>query len=62
MDPGNDLSPADRDPLIGIIVRQQAIIESQEKRTSQMDGQTKSSGSRSMPGLKPKGDRNRNNP
>ncbi|MCY4416862.1 MAG: IS66 family transposase [Chloroflexi bacterium] len=54
MDPGNDLSTADRDVLIGIIVRQQAIIESLEQRIAQLEGRAKSKGSGRMPGLKPK--------
>ena len=45
-----DLTTADRDVLIGIIVRQQAIIE-------RLEGQAKSKGSGRMPGLKPKTDR-----
>ena len=40
--------------LIGIIVRQQAIIESLEKRIAQLEGRAKSQGSGRMPGLKPK--------
>ena len=54
MDPGNDLSTADRDVLIGIIVRQQAIIESLEKRIAQLEGRAKSQGAGRMPGLKSK--------
>ena len=54
MDPGNDQSTADRGVLIGIIVRQQAIIESLEKRIAQLEGRAKSRGSGRMPGLKPK--------
>ena len=56
MDPGNDLSTADRDVLISMIVRQQAIIESLEKRIAQLEGRAKSKGSGRMPGLKPKAD------
>ena len=52
-----DLTTADRDVLIGIIVRQQAIIERLEKRIAQLEGQAKSKGSGRMPGLKPKTDR-----
>ena len=52
-----DLATADRDVLIGIIVRQQASIEGLEKRIAQLEGQAKSGGSRGMPGLKPKADR-----
>ena len=37
-----DLTRADRDVLIGIIVRQQAIIERLEKRIAQLEGQAKS--------------------
>ena len=51
-----DLTTADRDVLIGIIVRQQAIIQGLEKRVAQLEGQAKPSGSRRMPGLKPKAD------
>ncbi len=54
MDKEIDLTTADRDVLIAIIVRQQAIIESLEKRIPQLEGQAKSGGSRRMPGLKPK--------
>ena len=54
MDKEIDLTTADRDVLIAIIVRQQAIIESLEKRIPQLEGQAKSKGSRRMPGLKPK--------
>ena len=54
MDKEIDLTTADRDVLIAIIVRQQAIIESLEKRIPQLAGQAKSGGSRRMPGLKPK--------
>lgn len=52
-----DLAMADRDVLIGIIVRQQAIIERLEKRIAQLEGQAKAKGSGRMPGLKPKTDR-----
>ena len=54
MDKEIDLTTADQDVLIAIIVRQQAIIESLEKRIPQLAGQAKSGGSRRMPGLKPK--------
>ena len=54
MDSEIDLSTADRDVLIAIIVRQQAIIESLEKRIAQLEGRAQSGGSRGMPGLKPK--------
>ena len=57
MDTEINLRAADRDVLIGIIVRQQAIIERLEKRIAQLEGQAKPSGSRRMPGLKPKADR-----
>ena len=56
MDREIDLTTADRDVLIGIIVRQQAIIESLEKRVAQLEGRAKSQGSGRMPGLKPKAD------
>ena len=49
-----DLSTADRDVLIGIILRQQAIIEKLEQRIAPLEGRAKSGGSRRMPGLKPK--------
>ena len=54
MDREIDLKTADRDVLIAIIVRQQAIIERLEKRIAQLEGQAKPSGSGRMPGLKPK--------
>ena len=56
MDTEIDLRTADRDALIGIIVRQQASIESLEKRVAQLEGRAKSKGSGQMPGLKPKAD------
>ena len=56
MDGEIDLRTADRDVLIGIIIRQQAIIERLEKRVAQSEGKGKSGGSGRMPGLKPKGD------
>ena len=56
MDPEIDLSTVDRDVLIAISVRQQAIIAGLEKRIAQLEGQAKSGGSRGMPGLKPKAD------
>ena len=49
-----DLRTADRDTLIAIIIRQQAIIDQLEKRIAQLEGQAKSKGSGRMPGLKPK--------
>ena len=52
-----DLATASRDVLIGIIVRQQAIIEELEKRIAELEGLAKSGGSDRMPGLKPKGGR-----
>ena len=52
-----DLATANRDVLIGIIVRQQAVIEGLEKRVARLEGQSKSKDSGRMPGLKPKGDR-----
>ena len=54
MDKEIDLKTADRDVLIAIIVRQQAIIERLEKRIAQLEGPAKSKGSGRMPGLKPK--------
>ena len=63
METGIDLRTADRDTLIALIVqqrdliiRQQAIIESLEKRVAQLEGQAKSKGSGRMAGLKPKED------
>ena len=63
METGNDLRTADRDTLIALIVqqrdliiRQQAIIESLEKRVAQLEGRAKSKGSGRMPGLKPRAD------
>ena len=49
-----DLRTADRDTLIAIIMRQQAIIDQLEKRIAQLEGPAKSKGSGRMPGLKPK--------
>ena len=57
MDTEIDLKTADRDVLIAIIVRQQAIIERLEKRIAQLEGQATTRGSGRMPGLKPKSDR-----
>ncbi len=57
MDPEIDLTTADRDVLIGIIVRQQAIIERLEERIAQLERPAKAKGSGRMPGLKPKADR-----
>ncbi len=57
MDTEINLRAADRDVLIGIIVRQQAIIERLEKRIAQLEGQAKPQSSRRMPSLKPKADR-----
>ena len=57
MDTETDLRAAHRDVLIVIIIRQQAIIEELEQRIAQLEGQAKPSGSRRMPGLKPKVDR-----
>ena len=54
MDAEIDLSTADRDVLIAIIERQQAIIESLEKRIAQLEGRDKLGGTHRMPGLKPK--------
>ena len=56
METGIDLRTADRDTLIAIIMRQQAIIDQLEKRVAQLEGRAKSSGNRRMPGLKPKAD------
>ena len=63
METESDLRTADRDTLIAIIIqqrdlimRQQAIIESLEKRIAQLEGRAKSKGSGRMPGLKPKAD------
>ena len=56
MERESDLRTADRDTLIAIIIRQQAIIESLEKRVAQLEGRAKSKGSGRMPGLKPKAD------
>ena len=63
METGIELRTADRDTLIALIVqqrdliiRQQAIIESLEKRVAQLEGRAKSKGSGRMPGLKPKAD------
>ena len=63
METGIDLRTADRNTLIALIVqqrdliiRQQAIIESLEKRVAQLEGRAKSKGSARMPGLKPKAD------
>ena len=62
METGIDLRTADRDTLIALIVqqrdliiRQQAIIESLEKRVAQLEGRVKSKGSGRMPGLKTQG-------
>ena len=52
MDGEIDLKTADRDVLIAIIVRQQAIIERLEKRIAQLEGQAKPSSSGRMPGLR----------
>ena len=49
MDNEVDLRIADRDVLIAIIVRQQAIIERLEKGMAQLEGPAKPSGSRRMP-------------
>ena len=51
-----DLRTVDRGTLIGIIIRQQAIIDQMEKRIAQLEGQARSKGSGRMPGLKPKAD------
>ena len=57
MDKEIDLTTADRGVLIAIIVRQQAVIKSLEKRIAQLEGRAKSGDSRRMPGLKPKAER-----
>ena len=57
-----DLTTADRDVLIDIIMRQQAIIERLEKRVAQLEGRGKSGGSGRMPGLKPRGERKPDQP
>ena len=54
MEKAIDLRTADREALVSIIIRQQAIIDQLEKRVAQLEGQAKSGGSRRMPGLKPK--------
>ena len=54
MDGEIDLTTADRDTLNAVIVRQRAIIERLEQRIAQLEGPAKPSGSRRMPGLKPK--------
>ena len=51
---GNRPQHCDRDLLIAIIVRQQAIIERLEKRVAQLEGRDKAGGTRRMPGLSPK--------
>ena len=62
MDGEIDLRTADRDVLIGVIIRQQAIIDQLEKRVAQLEGRSKSGSSGRMPGLKPKGDRKPDQP
>ena len=62
MDGEIDLRTADLDVLMGIIIRQQAIIDQLEKRVAQLEGRAKSGGSGRMPGLKPKGDREPSQP
>ncbi len=62
MGPEIDLKNADRDVLIAIVVRQQAIIERLEQRIAQLEGQAKPPGSRRMPGLKPKAKRQSSQP
>ena len=56
MDAQTDLRTADREVLIDIIIRQQAIIERLGKRIAQLEGRAKAKGSGRMPGLKPKAD------
>ena len=53
MDTEVDLTTADRDVLMALIVRQQAIIARLEKRIAQLEGRAKPANSRRMPGLKP---------
>jgi len=62
MERESDLRTADRDALIAVIIRQQAIIEGLEKRVAQLEGRAKSQGSGRMPGLKPKADGEPNQP
>ena len=64
MDSEIDLSTADRDALIAIVIRQGAIIARQqainerlERRIAQLEGRAKPSGTRGVPGLKPEADR-----
>ena len=57
METGADLRSADRDTLIGIIIRQQAIVDQLENRIAQLEGRAKSRGVGRMPGLKSKTDR-----
>ena len=53
MDTEVDLTTADCDVLIALIVRQQAITARLEKRIAQLEGQAKPANSRRMPSLKP---------
>ena len=58
LDAQTDLRTADREVLIEIIIRQQAIIESLEQRIVQLEGRAiRRRRTGRMPGLKPKGDR-----
>ncbi len=61
MDSEIDLSTADRDVLIAIVIRQeaiiarqQAIIEGLERRIAQLEGRAKPSGARGCPASNPK--------
>ena len=62
METGTDLRTTDRETLIAIIIRQQAIIEHLEKRVAQLEGRAKSKGSGRMPGLKTQAERRPNQP
>ena len=62
METGTDLRTTDRETLIAIIIRQQAIIERLEKRVAQLEGRAKSKGSGRMPGLKTQAERRPNQP
>ncbi len=60
MDSEIDLSTADRDVLIAIVIRQETIIARQqainerlERRIAQLEGRAKPGGARGMPGVKP---------
>ena len=53
MEHETDLATADREVLMGITKRQEAIIESLDKRVAQLEGRGKSGGSGRTPGLQP---------